>query len=233
MKTAIISDIHSNLDALSAVLERIDSLQSDRIICLGDIVGYGAEPNECVELIRRRSIPAVLGNHDQAVANNFPADDFNDSARAAVLWNRERLAKDNAEFLRGLPLTIEESDALFVHSSPDYPEEFHYLIYHSDTAGSFRSFIQPICFVGHTHRPVIFTVNGGSSSISRNVRAIVNVGSVGQPRDGDRRGCFVLFDSEQWTVEHIRVEYDVQKAREKIIAAGLPKKLGDRLLAGV
>ncbi len=233
MKTAIISDIHSNLDALTAVFDRIDSLRPDRIICLGDIVGYGAEPNECVDLFRRHSIPAVLGNHDQAVSGDLPVDDFNDTAKAAVLWNRERLAKDNAEFLRGLPFTIEESDALFVHSSPDHPEEFHYLIYHSDTAGSFRSFSQPICFVGHTHRPVIFNVNGSQSAISRDVRSIVNVGSVGQPRDGDRRGCFVLFDSVEWSVEHIRVEYDVQKAREKIIAAGLPKKLGDRLLVGV
>ncbi|MHB1048992.1 MAG: metallophosphoesterase family protein [Bacteroidota bacterium] len=233
MKTAIISDIHSNLDALTAVLERIASLQPDRILCLGDIVGYGAEPNECVELIRRRSIPAVLGNHDQAVANDFPVDNFNDSARAAVLWNRERLTKDNAEFLRGLPLRIEEADVLFVHSSPDHPEEFHYLIYPSDTAESFRSFSQPICFVGHTHRPVIFTVTGTESVITRNIRSIVNVGSIGQPRDGDRRACFALFDSVQWSVEHIRVEYDVQKAREKIIAAGLPKKLGDRLLVGV
>lgn len=233
MKTAILSDIHSNFDALAAVLEKIDSLQPDRIICLGDIVGYGAEPNECVEIIRRRSIPAVLGNHDQAVAGDLPADDFNDSAKAAVVWHRHRVSTDNAEFLRTLPLSIDEANALFVHGSPDHPEEFRYLLSHSDAAGSLPSFSQPVCFVGHTHRPVIFSERGIEPMLYRDVRSIVNVGSVGQPRDGDRRGCFALFDSVQWTVELIRVEYDVQAARDKIIAAGLPKRLGDRLLVGV
>jgi diadenosine tetraphosphatase ApaH/serine/threonine PP2A family protein phosphatase len=233
MKTAIISDIHSNLEALTSVLDAVDGLGPDAIICLGDIVGYGADPDACVELIRERSIPSIMGNHDMAVAGDLTIDDFNDIAKTGVQWSRERLSKEQSEYLRGLPLQIEQADALFVHSSPDHPEEFHYLIYPSDTIESFRSFSQPICFVGHTHRPAIFSAEGFERRITRNKQAIVNVGSVGQPRDGDWRGCFTLFDSEQWSIEHIRVEYDVHRAREKIITAGLPNKLGDRLLAGV
>lgn len=233
MKVAIISDIHSNLEALTAVIEEIDRRNVQTIICLGDVVGYGANPNECIELLKERTIPCVAGNHDKAVIGEKDISDFSDNAKAGVRWNREHLSEWNFEFLKRFPLLMENDNALFVHASPDYPEEFRYLIFPADAVASFRYCSQPVCFVGHTHRPAIFCEDMATVKLTKEKKFIVNVGSVGQPRDGDWRACFALFDTELWDVSYIRVEYDVKTAREKILDAGLPRKLGDRLLVGV
>jgi len=233
MRTAIISDIHSNLEALTAVLSMIDAIQPDNILCLGDIVGYGANPAECVDLIRARGIPAVCGNHDLGAAGVLEEEQFSEAARRGLEWSRKYLSSEQLEYLRSLPLTIDHPDFKAVHSSPDVPMEFRYLFQPLDAAESFDHFSQYLCFVGHTHRPVIFSHAGVEHKIMKDRQYIVNVGSVGQPRDGDWRGCFVLFDSERWSVNHVRVEYDNNMARHKIIDAGLPQKLGDRLMVGV
>lgn len=232
MRTAIISDIHSNLEALTAVLSMIDLLQPDETICLGDIVGYGANPAECIDMIRSRNIPTVCGNHDLGVSGTLDKDRFSEAARRGLEWSKSCLESEHLEFLRSLPLTIDHADAKMVHSSPDHPMEFRYLLQPFDAADSYDHFQQRLCFVGHTHRPVILSRAGVEQKIQKERQCIVNVGSVGQPRDGDWRGCFALFDSERWSVDHIRVAYDNNRARQKIIDAGLPQKLGDRLMVG-
>ncbi|MFZ4621806.1 MAG: metallophosphoesterase family protein [Bacteroidota bacterium] len=233
MKTAVISDIHGNVEALKSVLERIDSMNISNIVCLGDIVGYGASPNECVALIRSRNIRSVVGNHDKAVTGALSTSNFSLIAKLGVEWTRSVMEKEHIDFMNGLPYSFESNDAHFVHSSPDLPQLFRYLFTQDDAAESFEAFDTKICFIGHTHRPVIFCEDGMTETIVAGKRCIVNVGSVGQPRDGDWRACFLVFDEEQFSIEHIRVEYNVDAAAAKIIAAGLPQKLADRLKLGV
>jgi putative phosphoesterase len=233
MKIAIISDIHGNLEALNAVLSKIDSTAVQTIYCLGDIVGYGPNPNECVELIRSRAIPAISGNHDKAVTGELSIDNFSQIATAGVIWTQSVISDQNIEFLKHLPYSIQAHDIHFVHSSPDYPEEFRYLLSAEDARESFDYFTDPLCFIGHTHRPTIFCEDGITKEISRGKKFIVNVGSVGQPRDGNWKACFVLMDTEQYTLEYVRVEYDVESTRKKIMENNLPQKLADRLLVGM
>lgn len=233
MKIAVISDIHGNLEALNSVLVRIDALNISTIYCLGDIVGYGASPNECVERIRVRKIPSIAGNHDKAAAGTLSIDNFSAMAKEGILWTRSILTSENREYLDGLGYTMEEHNALFVHSSPDEPQTFRYLLSYGHAIESFHAFEQPLCFIGHTHRPILFCEDGSSDMITPFKKFIVNAGSVGQPRDGDRRGCFIVFDTVDYTLEYERVEYDIDTARSKIINAGLPNKLGDRLLIGM
>ena len=233
MKIALISDIHGNLEALLAVLAQIGVMNIGGIYCLGDIVGYGANPNECIEVIRSRNIPSVAGNHDKAVAGEISIDHFSDVARRGVEWTRSRIITENREFLSSLPYQRQVEQALLVHSSPDAPETFRYLFDQEDTWESFNVLKSSVCFVGHTHRPAIFCEDGDTQILDPRKRYIINVGSVGQPRDGNWRSCFAVFDSEQFSVNFIRVEYDAEAARQKILNTGLPKKLADRLLAGI
>ncbi len=233
MKIAVISDIHGNLEALNAVLSKIDALNAYMIYCLGDIVGYGPNPNECVELIRSRNIPTIAGNHDKAVTGELSIESFSQVARVGVLWTQSVITAENKKFLNDLPYSIQEHNILFVHSSPDYPEEFRYLLSPEDARESFDYFSNPLTFVGHTHRPVVFCEDNRTIEISLDKKFIVNVGSVGQPRDGNWKACFVLFDTEQYKLEYIRVEYDVEVVRKKIETIGLPQKLADRLLVGM
>lgn len=233
MTTAVISDIHGNLEALTAALEEIGRLGVHRTVCLGDIVGYGADPAACIDLLRSRRIPAIMGNHDKAAAGLLDTSDFSSAAREGIAWTRSRLSREHTEYLSSLPAERPSPDALFVHSSPDEPEAFRYLLRWEDAEGSFGAFTQRICFVGHTHRPVIFGTAGTEPSLRSGARYIVNAGSVGQPRDGDPRSCFCLFDDERFHVRHVRLRYDAETARRKILDAGLPPKLGDRLLVGL
>jgi putative phosphoesterase len=233
MKLAIISDIHSNLEALQAVLAHIDSMNVSAVYCLGDIVGYGANPDECVEVMRSRNIQSVAGNHDKAVIGEISVEYFSEAARRGVEWTRSNISSRNIEFLSGLSYQLQVDNALLVHSSPDSPESFRYLFDQDDAEESFGVLKETICFVGHTHRPTIFCEDGITQILDRGKRYIVNVGSVGQPRDGNWRSCFALYDTEQFSVNYIRVDYDVESTIQKIIAAGLPKKLADRLLIGI
>ena len=233
MKIAVISDIHGNLEALNAVLAGINALGIRTIYCLGDIVGYGPNPNECAELIRSRKIPCVVGNHDKAVTGEFAMDYFNRMAKEGVLWTQSVITAENKAYLAHLPLSMEGYNSLFVHSSPDYPEEFRYLLSWEDAHESFDHCSQSLCFIGHTHHPVIFCEDGRTIELSPDKKFIVNVGSVGQPRDGNWKACFVVYDTERYTVEFMRVEYDVESVQKKILQAGLPQKFGDRLLVGV
>ena len=233
MKIAVISDIHGNLEALNAVLAKIDALGVQIIFCLGDIVGYGPNPNECVELIRSRQILCVAGNHDKAVTGEHSIESFSQIAKAGVLWTKSVITEEHEEYLVSLPYSIQEHNILFVHSSPDKSEEFRYLLSAEDARESFHYFTNPLCFIGHTHRPGIFCEENGITIIRPGKKFIINVGSVGQPRDGNWKSCFALLDTEYYTMEFVRVEYDVETVCKKIKVLGLPQKLADRLLVGV
>jgi len=234
LRIAIISDIHSNLEALTKAFEIIDTKNVDEIVSLGDIVGYGANPNECVELIKKRVKYVVIGNHDYAVAVD-PNEllYFSAHARESDLWTRDVLTKENLDFLKSLPFTISFKDLLFVHSSPAQPREWEYIFTEVQAKVQFPYFKEKICFIGHSHLPGVFPETGSyNGKLDRNTRYIINVGSVGQPRDGDWRLCFGIFDTNTWTYEEIRAEYDVEKASNKIIQNGLPKVLAKRILVG-
>jgi predicted phosphodiesterase len=232
MRIAIISDIHSNLEALIKALEIIDSKNIREIVCLGDIIGYGANPNECLSLIRKATKHVTLGNHDEAVFHSAMAYHFNRHARSAVLWTGKQLFKDDLDYLSNLPVKLELWDAFFTHASPLSPQDWNYILTPSDAEENMHYFSQSICFVGHSHIPAIFCDKKEVTHLERGRKYIVNVGSVGQPRDHDRRLSFGIFDTESFTYENIRSEYDVQKASQKILQAGLPATLAERILVG-
>jgi predicted phosphodiesterase len=238
----IISDIHGNLEALVAVLEYLESYKKkiDKIICLGDIVGYGADPGECIRITREISNVILAGNHDFAVCEQTSVEDFNHYAKEAVLWSRNTLNKEEIDFLKKLPLMHREENADFVHSSLHRPLSWRYLFGTSDTYIDFQIMEKKILFVGHTHVPVIFEndgteiriLNSSELSLNPNKKYIINSGSVGQPRDRDPRASFLIFDLEKNLLERIRVDYDIKEAQRKILDAGLPEVLATRLSYG-
>jgi predicted phosphodiesterase len=239
MMYAIISDIHGNLEALHSALRYIESYQGkiDKVICLGDIVGYGADPGECIRVTRDLSDIILAGNHDFAVCEQTSIEDFNLYAKEAVLWSRDALNEKEINFLKSLPLKYEEKNIDFVHSSLHRPESWRYLINTSDTYIDFQLLEKKILFVGHTHVPVMFEDDGkkvkasspSELSLNSSNKYIINPGSVGQPRDRDPRASFAIYDSDREYVEIARIEYDIQKAQRKILDAGLPEILATRL----
>jgi predicted phosphodiesterase len=233
MKYAIISDIHSNLEALLKAFEIIDKEKVDEIICLGDIVGYGANPNECIDLVRSRCSTIILGNHDAAVLHPFLFDDFNPLALKALQWTAEQLTDESRMLLSSLPMVGRKENILFVHSSPSSPELWDYIVDSEDAASALQNFDERLCFIGHTHIPGIFSQQGSVKSITREEQFLVNVGSVGQPRDRNPMLAFGIFDSSTWDYRLIRSEYNIEQAAEKIFKAGLPRELGVRLMHGM
>jgi diadenosine tetraphosphatase ApaH/serine/threonine PP2A family protein phosphatase len=233
VRLAIISDIHSNLEALTTTFEFIDTHSVDEVVCLGDVVGYGANPNECLAIVRQRCTVILLGNHDAAAVDLSVANQFTMNARLSALWTHQVLDDESKEFLKTLPLTKARDDIFLTHASPYDPEEWNYIITDFDARDAFQSFVERICFVGHSHIPVMFSENGSAIAVTNRDRFIVNVGSVGQPRDGNPKLSFGIFDTQTWTYENIRAKYDVATAVEKIRKAGLPRALADRLVVGI
>lgn len=251
MKRAIISDIHGNLEALQAVLSRIEQLNVDSIICLGDIIGYGPNPIECLDLVIEKCNLVILGNHDQA--SIFDPEGFNPVAMKAIYWTREQLENDSDmdradqrwDYLGGLPRRHDEGEFLFVHGSPRDPTNeyvFEEHIYQKPMMDSLMSRFERFCFQGHTHIPGVFTegckfiqphsLTDGIYNLA-DQKCMFNVGSVGQPRDGNRDSCFVVLDSDAGTVQYFRENYPAEQTRDKIYAiAELENMLGDRLLGG-
>ncbi|MBI5021263.1 MAG: metallophosphoesterase family protein [Ignavibacteriales bacterium] len=232
MRIAIISDIHSNLEALTEAFEIIEEKKVDEIVCLGDIIGYGASPNECLNLIRQNCKQILLGNHESVIVNPDQINDFSPNAKIAAMWTYKHLTDENKSFIKNLPMEFKLEELLFVHSSPFEPEEWHYIVSGEDRNFNFKFYEENICFFGHTHFPGVYTENGKTENINRDEKYLINVGSVGQPRDHDPRLSFGIFDTEQWSYENIRTEYDVKTTSEKILSAGLPKYLAERLSVG-
>jgi diadenosine tetraphosphatase ApaH/serine/threonine PP2A family protein phosphatase len=240
VRYAILSDVHGNLEALRAVLADA-ATRADGILCLGDSIGYGADPGACVEILDRRACAIVAGNHEYGVAGLLDLAWFNGWARAAAEWTRERLDDDHRAWLGSLPLTSHVGDATLVHASPEAPDEWDYLVRPEDGWSAFAHFETRWCFVGHSHVPGMWSLGSSGPefeprpvavSADAGRRYIVNVGSVGQPRDRDPRAAYGIWDVDAARVELRRVIYDVQAARDKIVAAGLPHFLADRLAAG-
>jgi diadenosine tetraphosphatase ApaH/serine/threonine PP2A family protein phosphatase len=240
MTTVLLSDIHANLEAFEAVLAAADERKPDRILCLGDVVGYGASPNECLDLVRARCEVVLLGNHDAAASGGPEAARFNVYARAAAEWTARTLTRENREYLQKLPLTAPRNGYFCVHASPATPRDWEYLLDRFDAEPQFAYFSEPLCFIGHTHQPVVFMADPeGTRSLPPRTfrldperRYIVNVGSVGQPRDRDPRACFVVLREGSGELEYVRVPYDVEGAQAKIRAANLPEVLAARLATG-
>lgn len=234
MLVSIISDIHGNLEALKRAIEITEDLRCDKVVCLGDIVGYGPNPNECVNVIRSASNHVVMGNHDNAVIDTKAIEKFNDIAKMAVSWTRDQLQPENVAYLAELPLSLMMDGILLVHSTPSEPESWHYVFDEEDAAEGFECMNTPVCFIGHTHIPAHFSTcqEQVGLALDRDHKHIINVGSVGQPRDGDNRLSFGIFDTEAWIYRPVRADYDVQTTAEKIRQAGLPLFLAERLLRG-
>jgi diadenosine tetraphosphatase ApaH/serine/threonine PP2A family protein phosphatase len=239
-RLGIISDIHANLEALEAVLNALEDATVDQIVCCGDVVGYGASPNECVALLRERGIPSVMGNHDAAVLDDDELAHFNRIARDAVVWTREIIEPENLKWLREQPMSLAVGDALIVHASPQEPEKWNYVLYYSDAIQAFEHFSELMCFIGHSHQPFFITLRGkdiahqqqSHITLGEDERHLINVGSVGQPRDRDSRAAYVIADFAAGCVNLERAEYDIETAQEKIRCAGAPPELAERLALG-
>ena len=223
MRYGIFSDIHSNLEALETVLEALKKEKVDRYLCVGDIVGYAANPRECLKTIKDLDCPIVCGNHDRAVSGMLDYSYFNDDAQAAIDWTKENLNEWEKDYLRGLPLVYEEGQITMVHGSLYRPEDFEYVLDKEAAARTIKLCKTKACFIGHTHIP--FEYRGGA-------KFLVNDGSVGQPRDGDPRAAYCIYDSESGHNLVKRVEYDIKLTIDKIFAAGLPEMLARRLPKG-
>jgi predicted phosphodiesterase len=241
MRYGIFSDIHSNLEALEAVIKAYRKEKIDKYFCLGDVVGYGAEPNECVQAVRALAGVTVAGNHDWGAIGLFSTELFNDDARAAAIWTAAQLSAESGAFLRGLGLVHETGEMVLVHGSLNEPRDFNYLFKPDDCRPTFELMNAPVCFIGHTHAPAVFIMEkGGGARLSDRFRFeagpknkyIVNVGSVGQPRDGIPDAAYCIFDTEKSEIQIKRAAYDVYSARQKIIDKGLPAFLANRLLTG-
>jgi len=242
----IFSDLHSNLESLEKFIEISETIPHDQKVCLGDIVGYNADPNPCVDWVRDNVDIVLAGNHDYAAVKKIDPSDFNPDALKACLWTREALTERNIEYLNSLPTKKEQDGVLWVHSSPFEEEEWHYVNNQYDGEDNFPHFDTQWCFLGHTHKPVILgkppqskveAVYGGAVHywehiLKQDWRYIINVGSLGQPRDGIPSPCFVVFDSDSLSVEFRRFDYDVQRTQEKIKHNKLPPILAERLSAG-
>ncbi len=244
MRYAILSDIHANLEALEVVLREIDRVGVDRVVSLGDLVGYNANPNECVRILNERGVYSLMGNHDAAVCGMEDPLDFNPVARAAVLWTRKTLQPPHLEFLEALP--AEGSlNVQFRLAHGSLLHRDHYLASPYDIMANVRRMQEAepgvhVLFFGHTHRQIAYACDGETvavvSSPSFSIREdrlyLINPGSVGQPRDRDPRAGFLFYEGETRTVEFVRLPYDVQACSEKIMTAGLPSVLADRLHTG-
>lgn len=241
MRIAVLSDIHGNLEALEAVLADAGLAGADELYSLGDIVGYGPSPAACVETIRARASVSLAGNHDAAVAGRTSLEEFNEFARWAVEWTAGQLDAAQIGYLGSLPYLHRTRGMLLAHASPVEPERWHYIHGSADLHEHFAEFSEPVCFVGHSHRPGIYAVSAAGEAERRGVREafrpglryLVNAGSVGQPRDRDPRASYVVYDVDGRDVEIRRVRYSVERTQERMRAAGSPAFLVDRLGAGV
>jgi diadenosine tetraphosphatase ApaH/serine/threonine PP2A family protein phosphatase len=240
VRYGVLGDVHSNLEALDAVLAALEKQHVDAVLCTGDLVGYGGSPRECVARVRELA-PRVLvaGNHDWAAAGRLGLEYFNQYARDAILWTRSALSRDDLQYLGDRAVLSVDGDVTVAHGTVHDPELFDYLQTPYDAHLSFAHLTTPFAFVGHSHIPVTFLsgpsityVVGEEIRLDAAAQALVNVGSVGQPRDEDPRASFGVFDADERVVRIHRVEYDVEAAIARIDAAGLPRFLGERLRIG-
>jgi predicted phosphodiesterase len=239
MKFAIIADIHGNWEAFQVVLDDIQKQRCTNIACLGDVVGYNANPKECLDLVRQMNIPCIKGNHDEYCSNEGVLEGFNPHAAAAVDWTRKQLSDEDRQWLRDLKYVRMVNGFTAVHATLDGPQRWGYVFDKLGAAASFPYQTTQVCFFGHTHVPVAFIrdtmVRGGTYSkfrIEPGKKYFINVGAIGQPRDGNPKAAYVVYDMDNNTIELRRLDYDIATTQKKIRAAGLPERLAERLAVG-
>jgi diadenosine tetraphosphatase ApaH/serine/threonine PP2A family protein phosphatase len=241
MKCALLSDIHSNLEAFQAVIKDLECQKVDHVCFLGDIVGYGADPGQCIDLLQNLTHLVVAGNHDWAAVGLTDTTYFNSAAKSAIDWTSEQLSSSHRTFLETLSLTHLLPPIQLAHATPRKPETWDYIFSLKAAADGFTNCEQQICFIGHSHSPVAFVKNreskvsllpDSSFQIRDEHRYIINVGSVGQPRDGDPRAAYGIYDSDESSFTLKRVVYPIEETQKKILEAGLPPFLASRLSEG-
>lgn len=241
MRYAILADIHANLTALQAVLADMEKQGgADEVWCLGDTLGYGPDPHECLEIVRARCSLCVAGNHDLAAIGKLDISTFNQDAARAARWNGNQLTQDEISFLAGLPLKVEKGDFTLVHGSPREPV-WEYIMSAREAEENLTYFKTCHCLVGHSHAPIYFKFgescstgkpSAGTELKLADYRYIVNPGGVGQPRDSDPRAAYAVYDSEAGTLVFQRVSYDISAVQTRMQKAGLPLWLSERLSYG-
>lgn len=240
MKYAIFSDMHGNLEAYTAVLNEMRKEGPSRYICAGDIVGYGADPSECIRLTKEIDPVIVCGNHDWAAVGKTSIEYFNEYAKRAVLWTSSALTAEEKGYLEALDLVHVDQEISLVHGTLMRPESFDY-VFNAGTAYAVLDMMKTrVGIIGHTHVPAIYSLEDGKldrtpgsiKQMSRGGKYLINVGSIGQPRDGDPRAAYCIWDIDTDTIEIKRVQYDIGKAQRKMLDAGLPERLAHRLMRG-
>lgn len=239
MRIALFGDIHANLEALEAVLSDASQQGAADYVCMGDIVGYNADPAACLEIVKQMNCPTVKGNHDEDASGNHSLETMNPVAALALEWTRRQLSDEQRKWLARLRMVRQVSDFTVVHSTLDQPANWNYVTNRFDAMSNFSYQFTSICFHGHTHVPRVYMktdkvveVAADSLAIEDGAKYFINVGSVGQPRDGDWRACYAIYDLDQNLLVFRRVEYDIDKTQAKIIAAGLPAMLAERIREG-
>jgi diadenosine tetraphosphatase ApaH/serine/threonine PP2A family protein phosphatase len=236
---AILGDIHSNWEAFDAVIADAQAADVTDYMCVGDVVGYNADPVACLERIMEMNCAIVMGNHDQYCSTESELTDFHPLAAEVIVWTRNQLTDTHVEFLKAMPLVKRVSGFTLVHSTLDMPEKWGYVFDEFEAAANFSYQSTPVCFHGHTHIPVMFERGKRVSrshfttvKVTTGTRYFINVGSVGQPRDGDPRAAYCIYDIDERTIELRRVKYDIPRVQKKILDAGLPDRLAKRLQFG-
>ena len=239
MRIALFGDIHANLEALEVVLADAEEQGCTDYVCMGDVVGYNADPAACLERVKAMNIPVVKGNHDEDASGTHSLDSMNPVAAAALEWTRAQLSEDQRVWLRRLRMVRQVEDFTIVHSTLDQPANWNYVTNRFDAMSNFSYQFTQVCFHGHTHVPRVYVktdkvqeVPADSIIIEEGSKYFINVGSVGQPRDGDWRGCYAIYDLDHKMVVFRRVEYDIATTQQKILDAGLPAMLAERLADG-
>lgn len=242
MRIAVFSDVHANLEALQETLAFLEKEKIEKFFIVGDLIGYGANPNECIDLIRQLDCEIVAGNHDYGVLAKTDINLFNAMAKQAIQWTIRQMSQASLDYLSNLQLVQKKDNWCLVHATLESPASWQYVFDNTDALNQFVCFKEWICFIGHSHLPIIFELQEQNQSVNEiratnyrlkdNCRYLINVGSIGQPRDGDNRACFVIWDKEKSELKYVRLEYNIKSAQEKIIKAGLPEFLALRLSLG-
>jgi len=241
MRIAVISDVHANLEALQAVIRDIESANIERVFFLGDAVGYGANPNKCIKLLTDLCEICLLGNHDYVSMGLESPANFNSIAKESIVWTQEKLKRKSIERMSDFEMTATFLDYFMVHATPDNPEDWNYLLTPEEARHNFEHFTQNFCLVGHSHMPQVFCHHpGGEISLEKpedfqakpDCRYIINVGSVGQPRDGNKDAAYMILETNDNLFEFKRIGYEVEKAQQKMRKAQLPEFLITRLASG-
>lgn len=239
MKYAIFGDIHANLEALQAVMADAEQQGCTDYVCTGDIVGYASDPNECLRIVLEMDCPVVKGNHDEESTLSTSLEGLNPLAKQAMEWTRAQLNEDERDFLNNMKLVRQVADFTVVHATLDTPSSWTYVTNKFDAMASFSYQFTQLCFYGHTHIPRIYVKSDSVKpleetevNLEMGQKYFINIGSTGQPRDGDWRASYAVYDSDNQNVTIRRIDYDIQKAQDKIIEAGLPEMLAHRLTLG-